>query len=326
MTREPHKLSSLLGLIRLEVILALVSVVWLMTFLGVYIEPEARRDVALNGLGLGWSLAVTAIIAAGLGVFMMALNDALDARHDRAFEPDRPIPSGQVTQRAAFGLAMTGLLAALGAAVTLGSLSMIMALIAAGAIVFYNLAGRFVPCVGIVTLGLVIGVTALIPNPKLAFAWPILLMMTHTITAATVRHWLAGKRPTMAPLDGWGISVGWVFWSLVVLMLIRVRGEGIEHEGIGLVWLGPLIAAMVFSLLLWLILGPTTLAPPARRGTATRFTKLATVWLIIFNASWLLSAGLWWQGLILLGLLALALLTVDTVQKSAVKNTLPESA
>ncbi len=315
MTREPHKLGRLLGLIRPEVLLALVSVVWLMTFLGIYIEPDPRRNTALDSLGLGWSLAVTAVIALGLGVFMMAMNDALDARHDRAFEPDRPIPSGQVTQGAVLGLAMAGLLAALGAAVALGSLSIIMALVAAAGIAFYNLAGRFVPSVGIITLGLVVGIAALIPNPRMVFAWPILLMMTHTITAATVRHWLAGKRPAMSPLDGWGIAVGWVFWSLVVLMLIRVRGEGIKHEGVGLIWLGPAVAAVIFTLLTWLILGPSTLAPRARRGTATRFTRLAMVWLIVFNASWLFSAGLWWQGLLVSALLVFALLTMGDVQK-----------
>lgn len=326
MTREPHKLRRLLGLTRPEVLMALVSVVWLMVFLGIYIEPEARRNVALDNMGLGWSLGVTAVIAVGLGVFMMALNDALDARHDRAFEPDRPIPSGRVTQRAALGLAMAGLLVALGAAVTLGSLSMIVALIAVGAIVFYNFTGRFVPAVGIITLGLVMGTMALIPNPRLSFAWPILLMMTHTIAMATVRHWLAGKRPKLSPINGWGICVGWVFWSLVVLMLIRVRAEGIEHTGVGLIWMGPAIAAVVFTLITWLILGPSTLSPSTRHGTATRFTKLATVWLIVFNASWLLSAGLWWQGLVVLALLLLVLLTMGTVQKTLVQNSQTGSA
>jgi UbiA prenyltransferase family len=317
MTNGPHKPGRLLGLVRPEVLLALVSALWLMTFLGHYIEPETRGNASLVGLGLWGALGLSAVIAVGLGLFMMALNDALDARHDRAFEPDRPIPSGRVTQRAAFGLAMAGLLAALAAAVAFGPLSIILALVAAGAIVFYNFAGRFVPAVGIITLGLVIGITALIPNPRLAFAWPILLMMTHTIAAATVRHWLAGKRPVLTPVNGWGILVGWVFWSLVVLMLIRVRDEGIEHEGVGLIWIGPTIAAAVFSLITWLILGPSTLAPSARRGTAARFTKLTTVWLIVFNASWLMSAGLWWQGLIVLSLLAFGLLSMGAVQKPA---------
>ncbi len=296
---------------RPEVMTALVSGLWVMTLLGIYIEPETRRNVPLNGLGVAGALGLTALIAVGLGIFMMALNDALDARHDRAFEPNRPIPSGRVTQRSAFGLAMLGLLVALGATIPFGSLSMLMALIAAGAIVFYNVAGRFVPAVGIVTLGLIVGVTTLIPNPKLAFAWPILLMMSHTMAIATLRHWLAVKRPALSANNGWGIIVGWVFWSLVVLMMIRARGEGIEYEGIQLIWIGPAVAALLFGLILWLILGPSTLHPRARRATARRFTRLATLWLIVFNAGWLLSAGLWWQGLILLALLPVSLISTD---------------
>ena len=173
------------------------------------------------------------------------------------------------------------------------------------------MAGRFVPAVGIVTLGLIVGVTTLIPNPKLAFAWPILLMMSHTMASATLRHWLAVKRPALSANNGWGIIVGWVFWSLVVLMMIRARGEGIEYEGIQLIWIGPAVAALLFGLILWLILGPSTLHPRARRATARRFTRLATLWLIVFNAGWLLSAGLWWQGLILLALLPVSLISTD---------------
>ncbi len=308
MKTKPNKLTRLLALTRPDVLPALVSGLWLMVFLGFDVEPASRRNASLDAMGPVLALGYSAVIAGGLGVFMMALNDALDARHDRVFEPDRPIPSGQVSQRAALGLALAGLLASIAASVAFGTTSVMLALAAAGAIVFYNVAGRFVPAVGVVTLGLVIGVTAVIPNPRLAFAWPILLMMTHVITSATLRYWLAGKRPRLTPISGWGICVGWVFWILVVLGLIRVRGEDVLHEGLGAVWIGPTIAAVGFSLLTWLMLGPSTLLPRARRGTASRFGRLATGWLIVFNASWLLSAGLWWQGLVLLVLIPIGLI------------------
>ena len=308
MNIKPNKLIRLLELARPDVLTALVSGQWLMVFLAFWVEPASRRNTALDAIGPAWALVCSAVIAGGLGVFMMALNDALDARHDRAFEPGRPIPSGQVTQRAALGFAFTGLLAALGAAVAFGPVSMVLALTAAGAIVFYNVAGRFVPAVGIVTLGLVVGLTVVIPNPRLAFAWPILLVMTHVIAAATLRYFLAGKRPRLTPINGWGICVGWAFWILVVLVLIGVRGEGVTHKGMGAVWVGPALATAGYGLVAWLMLGPSSLTPRARRGTAARFTKLAAMWLILFNASWLLSAGLWWQGLVLLILVPVGLI------------------
>ncbi len=306
MSPPSHKFRHLLALARPGMLASLVSTLWLMTCLALYLEPESRRNPALDALGVAWSLLVTAAIAVGLGIFMMAFNDALDARHDRAFEPDRPIPSGKISQRAALSLAMLGLLVALGASVTLGTLSMIIALISVGAIVFYNLAGRFVPAVGIVTLALALAAAALIPNPNLVFAWPILLLMTHAIAAGTLRHYLAAKRPAISPINGWGILIGWAFWSLVVLMLIRVRGDGIEHTGTGLIWIGPAIALLLFTLLVWLMLGPAAIHPRNRRATAKRFTNLATTWLIVFNAGWLFAAGLWWQGLLVLALLMLA--------------------
>jgi UbiA prenyltransferase family protein len=308
MKPKPNKLRSLLALSRPDVLPALVSGQWLMVFLAFGVEPAIRRNPALDGMGIALSLVCSAVIAGGLGVFMMAMNDALDARHDRAFEPDRPIPSGRVTQRAALGVAMAGLLAALGAAVAFGPVSIVLALVAAGAIVFYNVAGRFVPAVGVVTLGLVIGVTVVIPNPRLAFAWPILLTMTHVIAAATLRYFLAGKRPRLTPINGWGICVGWAFWILVVIVLIRVRGEGVIYEGLGLIWVGPALAAVGFGLLAWLMLGPSAMQPRARRRTAARFARLATTWLIVFHTSWLLSAGLWWQGLVLLIMIFVSLM------------------
>jgi hypothetical protein len=308
MNIKPNKLIRLLGLARLDVLPALVSGQWLMVFLAFWVEPASRRNTALDAIGPAWALGCSAVIAGGLGVFMMALNDALDARHDRTFEPGRPIPSGQVTQRAALGFAFTGLLAALGAAVAFGPVSMVLALTAAGAIVFYNVAGRFVPAVGIVTLGLVVGLTVVIPNPRLAFAWPILLVMTHVIAAATLRYFLAGKRPRLTPIQGWLICIGWAFWILVVLVLIGVRGEDVTHKGLGAVWVGPTLATTGYGLVAWLMLGPSSLTPRARRGTAARFTRLAAMWLILFNASWLMSAGLWWQGLVLLILVPVGLI------------------
>jgi len=303
MKHRPNRLIQLGELIRPDFVAAMVSGQWLMTFLAFYIEPEASRNPALSGLGLGGALGLSAVIAGGLVVFMLALNDVLDARHDRAFEPTRPIPSGRITQRLALALAMMGLLAALGASVAFGPISVQIALVAAGAIVFYNIAGRFVPAVGIVTLGLVLGLMMVIPNPKLAFAWPILLTMTHVIAAATLRYFLAGKRPRLTPINGWGLCVGWAFWILVVIALIRVRdGETMRHH-LGLIWIGPALAVIGLALVTWLMLGPTALVSKARRGTAGRFTKLATAWLIVFDASWLLSAGLWWQAMAVLALL-----------------------
>lgn len=302
-----NKLIRLLELTRPDMLPALVGGQWLMVFLAFGIEPVSRRNPALDAMGPVLALVGSTVIAGGLGVFMMALNDALDARHDRAFEPGRPIPSGHVTQRAALGFAMAGLLAALGAAVAFGPVSVVLALVAAGAIVFYNVAGRFVPAVGVVTLGLIVGVTMVIPNPRLAFAWPILLTMTYIIASATLRYWLAGKRPRLTPINGWGICVGWAFWILVVLVLIRVRSDGVTHHGLGAVWIGPAIATAVFALLTWLMLGPASLAPRARRDAAARFTRLATAWLIVFDASWLVSAGLWWQAGVVLLLLCIAI-------------------
>ena len=306
MTQGLNKLDHLKALVRLDFVLALISGQWLMTIMAFYVEPEPRQSPALIGLGLFLSLVLSTLVAGGLGVFVLALNDVLDARHDRAFAPGRPIPSGRVSQRVALSVAMTGLLIGIAAAVPFGPISVELALVTAGAMVFYNVAGRFVPAVGVVTLGLVIGLMMAIPNPKLTFAWPILLTMTHVTAAATFRYLLAGKRPRLTPIHGWLICVGWAFWVLVMIVLIRLRDDDALRDQLGLVWVGPAAAMLVLLMIVWLMLGPSALNAKARRGTAARFTKLAAAWLIVFHTAWLWSAGLWWQGMLVLTLLMLA--------------------
>ena len=42
------------------------------------------------------ALVAGAIVAIGLFAYGASLNDVLDARHDSAFSPDRPIPAGRI--------------------------------------------------------------------------------------------------------------------------------------------------------------------------------------------------------------------------------------
>ena len=308
----------LLELARVELLLAAVSNVWLMTFLAVTIEPAGSRNLRLEELGLPLSLTLATLSALGLVGCGMSINDVVDARYDRQFAPHRPIPSGRVGTRAVVSAAMLSLIVALGAAVWLGTASAMLAMLAAIGILFYNATGRFIPAVGIVSLGLLTAMSMLIPNPHPAFIWPVALTMTHVMACATLRYALAGRRPRLSALDGVGVCMGWAFWVLLLVTIARSRGVATDPTSAGssavvagVIWVGPILAMFGFVALSYVLLSGKTGPGRSRRVAATRFGRWSGLWLIVYDFAWLASAGMWWQAGAIAGLFVLAWLAMS---------------
>lgn len=308
----------LLELARVELLLAAVSNVWLMTFLAVAIEPAGSRNPRLDELGLPLSLALATLCALGLVGCGMSINDVVDARYDRQFAPHRPIPSGRVGARAVVSAALLSLILALGAAVWLGTASAMLALLAAVGVLFYNATGRFIPAVGIVSLGLLTAMSMLVPNPHPAFVWPVALTMTHVMACAALRYALAGRRPRLSALDGVGVCMGWAFWVLLLVTIARPRwAQGVSPiigsgGGIpGVIWVGPIVAMFAFVALTFWLLGGKVGPERSRRLAASRFGRWSGLWLIVYDFAWLASAGLWWQAGTIAGLFVLAWLAMS---------------
>src|SRR5688572_25034975 len=106
-----QRIVRLLQFLRLEVILSAVSNIRLMIFLADRL-PAVRGDKPELAHPLEVALPLGAIVAGGLAIYGLALNDAVDARHDRAFSPHRAIPTGAIGPIAAIGLGVLSLLAA----------------------------------------------------------------------------------------------------------------------------------------------------------------------------------------------------------------------
>lgn len=304
----------LLGMTRLGLVLSGVSGAWLMTFLAFGLETEKNRSPVLAELGIGLGLLASAGAALGLGVFAVALNDVLDRRQDRLLANDadglaKPVASGRVSPRTATVVAVGALLLSVLCAGALGSTSLRLAVLLGAAALFYNVAGRFVPAVGVVSLGLIHGLALAIPNPLAGFAWPVLLTMTHVMGCGLIRHHLEAKRPRIKPADVWLTLIGWGFWSMVVLVLIRYRQGGVDPAAVTPgIWIGPTTAVVVFVVLAIRVLRQGGAVEPTLR--ARRFRRLSVGWLFVYNIAWLVSTGLVWQGLALTGLLGLALLGI----------------
>ena len=276
-----------------------------MTLLAFAVEPGPTRTAGLDTLGLPLSLLAATGAAVGLAGGAVILNDLIDRRRDLALRRGLPAPAEAddppAAPRPAFGgraagvLVVTMLGLGVGCAAVLGSAPFAVAALLAAVIVFYNLVGRFLPAVGIVTLGLLHALGMGVPNPAAAFAWPVLLTLTHVLAAGVARHRLDNRRPRLRGVDLAGVLLGWGFWSLGLLTLIRHRGGWTLGPDLRWAWVGPTLAVAVFVLLAAWLTRHRRASASARRRAAARFRRLSVLWLVVYDAAWLLSAGLTWQ-------------------------------
>lgn len=306
MSSRWRKMLHLIETSRLDLLLGVVSNLWLMVFLAFAIEPPARRNPALGQLGLPLCLGLTALIGAGLTTAAISLNDVLDVRHDRTFFPSRPLPMGQFRKRWALLAGMLGFVAALIATWPLGSESITLVVVTGAAIVFYNIVGRFVPSAGVITLAVVYGLVMAIANPRLGFAWPLVLTITHVFVCATMQRSMPGSRPRLRPSDATTIAVAWVFICLMLMTLMNARHAAVLVPASmpRWIWTGPLAAFAAFVVVAVRLMR----SPKAgTRAAAQRFSQVANLWLLVYPPVWLLAGERYVQGAVLLGLLLAAM-------------------
>lgn len=259
--------------------------------------------------GLLVQLAGALMVAIGLFGYGSVLNDLLDVRHDRAFSPERPLPAGniQITQ-AVIGLVGLLLIAILGA-MLLGRDSVFLTMIVAAALMFYNAAGRFIPPVGIVTVGLVYAVHMLIPGYRMPLFLAIWLIMSHVMILALLVHLLEDKRPRISPRGFLGILAGWCCWSAVVLLVRPLRGMPLWPGGessFDLMW--PLAATILMAIIGW---WKIRTAGTGQRASE-RLKRYGAAWHAAYASAWFAALGMWIPavGFLLFGLVGFVVMTV----------------
>jgi 4-hydroxybenzoate polyprenyltransferase len=244
--------------------------------------------------------------ALGLFAYATALNDVLDWRRDRALNPDRPIPSGRLSVDQAVTLIVCTLgLAVLGATV-LGMSSVVLTLLIAGAILFFNATGKYIPAVGLVLLGLIYAGQMVIPNLSLRFVWPVWLVMTHALLVAAAGHVVARKVPGVSARAAVFAVAGWLFWSIVILWFGYHRG-GAGPDAPGSLWplwiapwawVWPVALAVAFALLAWRRVRSVGMNARA----AEKLSRYGALWLSLYACAWLAAQRYWNEAMILGGL------------------------
>ena len=271
-----------LKLTRFSVAIGAIADIWLVLF----ITKSETAYVGTSIYGLSWwsALIATAVVAIGMCGFAAALNDTIDARHDATFHPSRPIPSGWIPIAQAVVLMVSSLLLALLAASFLGDWPVRMGLLTAAAILFYNIVGKHIPAVGLVTVGLIYAAHMLIANIELMFTLPVWLLMTHVMVCAIAMYYLEDKRPRIS-FRGWvGIVLGWVFWSVVLLSFPLSKYGTLLPDGFhvtSLLW--PLVAVVLFALTMrWKIFNART-----SMLAAEKVRRYGALWECVYAVAWL---------------------------------------
>lgn len=295
-----RRVSPVLYLTRITTAFATVGNVWFIILWTRAAGPERAAAPPILIEAPRWLLLGGATaMAVGLYSFAAAMNDALDARRDRALHPERPLPAGRLSREAAISIVAFALILSMLGAAVLGVGAVLLALLTATAILVYNLVGRHVPSVGLVLLALIYGAHMVAANAQLRFVWPVWLVMTHALLVAAAAHLVGGKRPSLTPRMIAAAAAGWVFWSSVLLFVGWRRNGALWPE-----WVSP--AAAVAPAVLAGAFAGFALArlrrTRDRTRAADRIQRYGALWLPIYDAAWLFGMGYSGEGALLAGL------------------------
>lgn len=318
MRRVLLRILAALQLARVSTAFAAVANVWFVILWTHHVaqEPGTPRFFEFP---LWTLLAGGAANALGLFGFAMAMNDLVDFHRDRSLHPERPIPSGRVSIDGAVMLVTCTLgLAVLGATV-LGMESVLLTLVIAGAILFFNAAGKYIPAIGLVVLGLIYAGQMVVPNLHLRFVIPVWLVMTHALVVAGATHVLGRKAPGLSARAAVFAIAGWVFWSGVMFFFGWYRNQG--QGGVWPEWAGPrllaagwiVLAAAVYVGLVFRRLSSLGRGP----RVAEKIARYGALWLPIYGSIWLFMEGDYRGGPLLLGVAVFGLLGMTLLREGA---------
>lgn len=303
-----------LHLTRVTTAFAAVANVWFV-ILWTHASPQEPGAKPFFELPLGALLAGGLLNALGLFGFATALNDVLDWRRDQALHPERPIPSGRLSLDGAIALVVCTFGMAVLGATPLGIEAVLLTLLVAAAILCFNAAGKFVPGIGLVVVGLIYAGQMVIPNLHLRFVVPVWLVMTHALAVAAWVHVLGRKAPGISVRATLFALTGWVFWSGVMFCLGWYRNR--EIGGLWPEWvrptaaIAPLLLAVLFTLLVWRRVHAIGRGP----RVAEKIARYGALWLSLYATAWLFGQGYTLGGWILAALAGVGLLGMTVVRE-----------
>ena len=313
-----------LHLTRIATGFSAVASVWFVV-LWTHASEFEPGTVNFRELPLWLMLLGAAVNALGLFGFTTALNDVLDRRRDQILHPERPLPSGRLSLDAAVSLVVLTFATAVLGATVLGTLAVLVTLLVAGAALFFNAAGKYVPAVGLVVLGLLYAGQMVTPNLHLKFVLPVWVVMTHALVVAGAAHVYGRKAPGFSARGRAFAVAGWAFWSAVMLGVGWYRSAE-EFDGGAIGWLRPLaphwvrpmvyVVPVLLSAALALIVWWRLKVLGRGKALAEEIKRLGALWLALHCAAMLLAQGYTREGAVLGAVAVIGLLGMTVVREA----------
>lgn len=306
------RIAPVLHLTRLTTAFAAVGNIWFV-ILWTDAHPPFEKAADSTSNPLWVMLGGGAVVGVCLYAFAAALNDTLDIRRDRVLHPLRPLASGRLNIDAAVGLVVVSLLGAILGATAIGTSAVLMTLLTAGACLVYHGMAKFFPAVGLVALSLIYGAHMLIGNVELVFVWPVWLVMTHAMLVGATTHRLEERRPALSTASVVSATLGWTFWSAVLLYVGTRHGRGVWPDYVS-PWsaVGPGVLAALFVV----VARRKAARAVSARQAADKITRYGALWLTLYGVAWLVGQGKWTSAAILGGLAAVGFLGMTVLREA----------
>lgn len=245
-------------------------------------------------------------MSVGLYCFGMVSNDIVDVRRDQYLAPHRPLVTGQIGMQAAHLLAAALLIIGLAGGLVFAAVfgggwaSLLLLAWTVLLIFFYNLMGKFVGAVGILTLGLIRFFHAGAAQPSMGVIWHPLLLMDHVAVLTVVCYMLERKRPHLSMAHRW--TAGLVLLGLNLLLASGVAiaiwwrngwdevprrmgmSEALLWPGIAVAVFAAFVIATVLALRQEEGLSNRGLVERQRR-TGRKLMFFGLLWLIVYDAA-----------------------------------------
>jgi hypothetical protein len=260
-------------------------------------------------------LLATAVISVGLYGFGMSLNDIIDRRRDTQISPGRPLPSGRigvVTAHVICALlaasALMGAIYFVWSGVPYGWATLALVIWTALLITFYDLAGKYLVSLGLITLGLIRFFHAIIPAPGIPVLWHPLLLFNHVAILSTIAYRWEEKRPILTSAQRWIVLGVIAAVDLAALALTAwLRPDRL--------WIAPGLMLPAAAVLLFVAVALVIRTRVANRRTAGQTLMLyGLLWLILYDACFVAAYVGWLEAVLLLSLLPLAYLSVQLMR------------
>lgn len=278
-------------------------------------------EFAITLLSVGRIIAVT-LVSIGLYGYGMSMNDIIDRRRDRQIAADRPLPSGRMDIMSAHVIcAMLGLVAVvaglyLAQLPRMGLFSFILLVWTISLVTFYDVAGKYLVAPGLMTLGLIRFFHATIAAPQLPLLWHPLLLLNHVAILSTVAYWLEQKRPALTRGHWWAVLGGLGVVDLTCVLLVGLKRQARLQAGfLDALWITPglwypAVAVGLFIIVALIIRKRSS--DPRAAGRTLMLTGL--LWLIVYDAAFVVGYVHWRPALELLLLLPVSYLAVQMMR------------